>query len=724
VGTRYPQSDSADDSAISFVTDRFEPSQSMIVLVDRQYQCFVVNANRHSADNQGRGRPTAENLGAELVSAAKPQLEECFAGRVVNFRMLCIYPRLGAREISVLLFPLEGQNGVDRAGCILSDITEQKRADTALRESEDRFQKLFRCSPMVMMLLRVEDDRFLEVSETFERLLGLSRKNVIGSTSGELAIWEDFGGLEKLKTELLTAAGTVRDIECKLRTMDGRSIVALLSADLIQVRGELCAIIAMADITKLKRVEQSLRESEEKFAKAFHESPMSLTLVRIKDNCYLEVNESFERLCGFKRDEVVGRSALDLGIWQPVDRVDPVKRLLAQGRLRDQEFLLHTKDGKTRVGLVSADAIEIQNELCSLVATADITALKQTQEALVREKSLTDALFSAMPGMLFLFDESGRPIRWNKQAEAITHYSAGEISQMHLLDFHPVKSKDGLADIMAGVFEKGHVEEEATLLTKSGRQIPFYFASASLTIDGKRHFVMVGIDIGERKRIEKERQDLSARLISAHDEERSRIARELHDDVSQKLALLSVEIDQLTQRRTHLKEQIRTRLQEVKDGTIELANTIHNLSRQLHPSVLTRVGFRASLEGLVREMRERGLDVQMSYRNMPTTISQEISLCLFRVAQEALNNVVKHSGAKKARVEIEGDSVGVRMRIIDAGHGFDPRSKAFRAGLGLLSMKERVVLVGGRFWVRHLRTGGTEVEAFVPLTAERKALSA
>ena len=89
-----------------------------------------------------------------------------------------------------------------------------------------------------------------------------------------------------------------------------------------------------------------------------------------------------------------------------------------------------------------------------------------------------------------------------------------------------------------------------------------------------------------------------------------------------------------------------------------------------------------------------------------------------------MNNVVKHSGAKKARVEIEGDPGGVRMRVIDAGHGFDPRSKTFRAGLGLLSMKERVVLVGGQFWVRHLRTGGTEVEALVPLTGERKALSA
>lgn len=365
--------------------------------------------------------------------------------------------------------------------------------------------------------------------------------------------------------------------------------------------------------------------------------------------------------------------------------------------------------------------------------TVDITERRQAEETAggdngrprgILSSTISDAVLAAMPGLFLLFDEKGHLVRWNKQAEQITEYSADEISTMNVIDFHARESKDKVFEMMAKVFKDGYADAEVDLRTKTGVLRPFYFTGSSLAIEGNgRYCVEVGIDIKDRKWIERERADLSARLISAHDEERSRIARELHDDVGQKIALLSVELDQLTQRRTRLKEQLRSRLQHAKDSTMELASTIHNLSHQLHPSMLSRLGLRTAILRLCREMHEAGLEVALTYHHVPDPLPDDTSLCLFRVAQEALSNVLRHSGVTEAQLEIVGERDWVRMRVVDAGHGFNSHSED-PAGLGLLSMKERVLLVGGEFSVRQRREGGTEVKVLVSLRTHPVARSA
>lgn len=464
-----------------------------------------------------------------------------------------------------------------------------------------------------------------------------------------------------------------------------------------------------------------MRESEEKFSKVFRTSPMALSLARLKDGVYVDVNDSFLELFGFTRGEVIGKTIDDIGMWIPRDHAELQNQFQSGSRVRDREVSIRTKNGIPRAVLVSSELVEIDGELCSLISTVDITALKQVQEASLAEKTLTDAVFATMPGLLFLLDEQGNCIRWNKQAERLTGYSAREIANHNIFDLHV--NKERILEMFRNVPHAGHAEFETDLRMKDGTQIPFYCTAASVFIDGERYLVEVGIDITERRRAEQERLGLSSRLISAQDEERSRIARELHDDVSQKLALVGIELEQLLQSES-LSAGFRSKVLDMKAKTLELASTLHNLSREIHPSNLSRLGFRIALQGLSRDMKQRGLTVFLICQNIPNSLPPDVSLCLFRVAQEALNNVLTHSGVREAQLEAVGDAGGVRVSILDNGQGFDPQAKEFQAGLGLLSMKERIRLVGGEFSLRRRPEGGTEVTARVPLHTVRMPLTA
>lgn len=464
-----------------------------------------------------------------------------------------------------------------------------------------------------------------------------------------------------------------------------------------------------------------MRESEEKCSKLFRANPTALSLTRLKDGVFVDVNDSFLELYGFTRDEVIGKTIVDIGMSIPRDHAELQRQFQSGSRVHNREVFVRTKNGQLRAVLISAEFVEIDGELCSLISTVDITALKQVQEASLAEKNLTDAVFATVPGLLFLLDEQGNCIRWNKQAERLTGYSAKEIGNRNIFDLHV--NKERMLEMFRNVPHAGHAEFETELRMKDGTQIPFYCTAAYVSIDGRRYLVEVGIDLTERRRAEQERLGLSSRLISAQDEERSRIARELHDDVSQKLALVGIELEQLLQSES-LNAGFRSKVLDMKTKTLELASTLHNLSREIHPSNLSRLGFRIAMQGLSRDMKQRGLTVHLSCHDIPNALPPDVSLCLFRVAQEALNNVLTHSGVREAQVEAVGDPGGVRLSILDNGNGFDPQSKEFEAGLGLLSMKERIRLVGGEFSLRRRPQGGMEVTARVPLHTVRMPLTA
>jgi signal transduction histidine kinase len=270
--------------------------------------------------------------------------------------------------------------------------------------------------------------------------------------------------------------------------------------------------------------------------------------------------------------------------------------------------------------------------------------------------------------------------------------------------------------------EVGSIMSLQHLSTKKRPLLPNTALIDALERHAGRYVVSKVVDISEPKRTDKERLDLGARLIAAQEEERAHISRELHDDVGQRVALLTIELQELAQQSAEVAPEQAKRLERLLENAKGIAFAIHQLSHKLHPVVLSMVGLRAAIRGVCSDMERQGLAVKFTAQNIPSPLPNDVSLCLFRIAQEALNNVRKHSGAKEVQVEIVGGTDSVRMRIADSGRGFDPKSSRFHAGLGLLSMNERVQLVGGTFSVKSWPSEGTEIEVQVPVCEQSSAV--
>ena len=226
----------------------------------------------------------------------------------------------------------------------------------------------------------------------------------------------------------------------------------------------------------------------------------------------------------------------------------------------------------------------------------------------------------------------------------------------------------------------------------------------------------VAMDITARKDAEEAVRSVSGRLIHAQESERARLARELHDDLNQRLALLAVELESFGQKPHAPGSAISERMQEFSAMVKNLSSGVHRLSHELHPAKLEQLGLVAALRGFCRELAAaRELNIQLESNEVPRSLPDDIALCLYRVVQEGLQNVVKHSGAIGAKVALTANENEIRLVVSDQGCGFDPAKAAGGSSLGLVSMRERVRLVHGHISIQSRSDEGTRIEVQVPL---------
>ena len=210
---------------------------------------------------------------------------------------------------------------------------------------------------------------------------------------------------------------------------------------------------------------------------------------------------------------------------------------------------------------------------------------------------------------------------------------------------------------------------------------------------------------------------MSGRMITAQEEERARIARELHDDLSQKMAVVQIGLEEFKQGIPGLSVEAKQRLDNLEEVISNVSSDLHALSHQLHPAMLESLGLVTSLKRLCTEFSSQDkLQVQFAQKNMPKEIPSDVSLCLFRIAQEGLRNVVKHSGAVAAKIELFGQADEIHLHISDSGRGFTVGAARGAVGLGLVSMRERLRLVGGQLSIESQANRGTRIRVSIPKT--------
>jgi signal transduction histidine kinase len=212
---------------------------------------------------------------------------------------------------------------------------------------------------------------------------------------------------------------------------------------------------------------------------------------------------------------------------------------------------------------------------------------------------------------------------------------------------------------------------------------------------------------------------LAGGLLSVQEEERRRLARELHDDLTQRLAVLAIDAGKLERQLEDLPGEIREKIGQMKEQIVKLSSDVHDISRQLHPSIIDDLGLGQAIRSeCVNFTRREGIAVQYESENIPAKIPRDISVCLFRIVQEGLRNIAKHAKVAEAKVKLESDGQTITLEIEDSGVGFDPTRKRGEAGLGLVSMEERTRLIQGQFRVHSQPGQGAVIQVTANLAGD------
>jgi PAS domain S-box-containing protein len=370
----------------------------------------------------------------------------------------------------------------------IRDITDGKRAEEELKESEERFAKAFRSSPAPTYISGIDDGRYLDVNDSGLRLLGYTREEMVGHTAHELSIWVD-SGVRDSAISRLRKQGRIQDELTRFRTKTGAIKETLWSCEVIKLNNEDVMLSLLYDVTESKRDKENLLKSEKKFASLFHLNPNPMSITDIDTGIFIDVNKACSIWTGYPREKLIGASANDLKLWvNPHDRENIIGALKADAELDVQEYMIRLKNGQIRNVLFSARIIEIDQEKYLLSLLHDITGRKQAEEALRETLQLFFDIIDFLPDATFAVDLLGKIIAWNRAVEDLTGVKKedmlGKGNYEYALPFYN-KRRPILVDLVLSSNKK--IERNYDVFTKEqGRVI---LAETTLSIRGRKVFI-------------------------------------------------------------------------------------------------------------------------------------------------------------------------------------------------------------------------------------------
>jgi len=434
-------------------------------------------------------------------------------------------------------------------------------------------------------------------------------------------------------------------------------------------------------------------------------------------------NKGAELLFGYTATEAIGRNISFLSAPdRPDDGVNLLRKVLQGGVVRNYETVRVRKNGTpVEVSVTVSPIVDAEGRIVGASGVSrDITERKLAEEALrTSVERLRLAQWAAHVGTFDLNIRTGVDI-WTPETEALYGLPpggfGGTLTAFENL-IHP-DDRQRVIGLARETMRTGQPTEGEWRTIWPDGSVHWIAGRGQLLRDESgepSRMVGVNIEITERKRAEEALSGMTRKLVEAQEQERTRIARELHDDITQRLAMLAIEIEQVPEDRAEMPANLQKRLHELSKMAKEIASDIQTLSRELHPSVLQYLGLEAGMRSWCKEFGERHkLQITFQGHNVPR-LAHEISLCLFRVLQEALQNAVKHSGAEQITVQLAENQGVIHLIVSDSGEGFNITASGQGRGLGLTSMQERVRLVGGSFVIDSKPEAGTTIHVHVPI---------
>ena len=484
------------------------------------------------------------------------------------------------------------------------------------------------------------------------------------------------------------------------------------------------------DITDLKRAEEAERAAENRFKQFFDTLP-EYCFVTSADGEILDINPTACSALGYPKEELIGKPLSVIYAPGAVTRlIDLSEKWKKMGTLHNEEIEVLTKEGQKRTVLVNAGSVKDAhgNLLHTMTVQVDITERKQAQIVLQESEERFRHVANTAPVMIWMADADKLCIYVNVPWLKFTGRSLEkELGNGWVQGVHP--------DDLQGCWE--------TYTKAFDRRKPFQMEYRVRRYDGEYRWVLdlgvprlnsdgsfagfIGsrIDVTDQKLAQETLSDMSRKLIEAHEQERTWIARELHDDFNQRIALLTVSLERLKQDLPALAPAVMQGLEEILEHVSSLGSDIQALSHRLHSSKLEYLGIAAAAAGFCRELSDKhGVQIDFHAEGVPKELRQEIALCLFRILQEGLQNAIKHSGSQHFEVRLTGVSNEIELRVRDWGIGFEPEEAMRGHGLGLTSMRERLRLVRGKFSIDSQPGRGTIIRVTVSNgSASRAALA-
>ncbi len=363
----------------------------------------------------------------------------------------------------------------------------------------------------------------------------------------------------------------------------------------------------------------------------------------------------------------------------------------------------------------------------------DITSIKETEEALRVSEAKYRDLYDHGPDMYSSIDATGKILSCNEMLLKVSGFSADEIISRSVFDLYHPDSRDVARKAYEAFLDSGVVQDvELQITNKQGDRIDVSLNASAVrneagAVVGSRS---VWRDITKRKKAETElrasevalrssRQNLrrlTGRVLTAQEEERRRVARDLHDDFSQRLAGLAIELASLEKNLSEPAPELAAKVGNFQDQLKSLSSDLHTVSHQLHPAILDELGLFSAIESeCERVTRIEGLKIDYTSGDAPSSLPKDIAIGIYRVTQEALRNVVTHAQASEIRVSISAVDEGLFLSVEDNGIGFVRSKLQPTSGIGIAGMRERIRHIDGRMSVKSQPGRGTKVEVYVPL---------
>ncbi|MBS3759833.1 MAG: PAS domain S-box protein [Desulfobacterales bacterium] len=634
-------------------------------------------------------------------------------------------------------FPMFNENqafeGVVQVG---RDVTDRKNAEIAFQESETKYRAI----------LNNIEDGYYEVdlhgnltffNESLCEILGYARSELIGLSYRAFVSSEDINLVFKTFNRVFATGSGAKGCNWRIVQKDGTVRYLETSVSLIgDAQGNIRKFGGITrDVTEQREAEAALRISEEKYRYLFEGIPVGLYQASL-DGRIIDANQACLKIFRCPSKEALLTQNPRKSYANSEDGVLFRRRLMENGYVKDCELRLRRWDRSVFWASVTAHAVYDGFGNISGVdgSLKDISDWKEREEQLQESEAKYRGLAERCSDIVVLVDNSGAPFYWSPSSERILGYSSSE-----LMNRHPeaLMGADGYAAMVEYIDRIGKGKAsgslEGRMAKKDGSEIiiewmaiPIYHGEQLTGIQ------LVGRDITTRKQAEEalrrsneELQNLSKHLEAAREQERTGIAREVHDDLGQALTAIKFDLSWLKRRLSGGDpDALLDKIEATTEMADEAIQSVKRISSRLRPEILNDLGLEAAIEWYLDDFRRRtGIDCRSNIKGMVFAndgVCDELCISIFRIFQEALTNVARHSGATEAFVQLEHAGGWIDFRVSDNGVGIKEAHAKDGESFGLLGIRERVNAFGGKIDISGGPDKGTSLKVLLPVTNGKK----